>query len=70
MQREHRFKPLGVSARSGEPPEKMIKRFMRKVRAEGIIQELYERRGYEKPSAKNRRKRAKNAFLRKHEVRQ
>lgn len=58
------FKPLEVSPRSGEPAEKMIKRFMKKVRGEGILQELFLRRSYEKPSARIRRKRSMARFLR------
>ncbi len=53
---------IEVTPRKEEPPERMIKRFMKKVRNEGIMQELYQRRGYEKPSQARRRKRARAAF--------
>ena len=53
---------LEVTPRSGESPERMIKRFTKKVRNEGILQELYQRRGYEKPSVKRRRKAARARF--------
>jgi ribosomal protein S21 len=54
-----------VTPRKDESPERMIKRFMKKVRNEGIIQEVYQRRGYEKPSVKIRRKRARADFNRR-----
>lgn len=36
--------------------EKMIKRFIEKVKKSGVLDEIYERRFYEKPSEKKRRK--------------
>ncbi len=36
--------------------KKAIKRFMRKVKKEGVIEEILERRFYEKPSAKKKKK--------------
>jgi|TARA_R110000824_G_scaffold181468_3_gene362282 small subunit ribosomal protein S21 len=48
-----------VSLRRNETIEKMIKRFSKKVRNEGIIDEVRERMYYEKPSAKRRRLKAK-----------
>lgn len=56
--------PLEVVPRQGEHPERMIKRFMKKVRNDGILQELYLRKGYEKPSEKRRRRQAKSRFNR------
>lgn len=53
---------LEVTPRNGESPERMIKRFTKKVRNDGILQELYQRRGYEKPSVKRRRKAARARF--------
>lgn len=55
-------RPLEVLPRGGESPERMIKRFTKKVRNDGILQELYQRRGYEKPSVKRRRKAARSRF--------
>ena len=46
-----------VSLRRNETIEKMIKRFSKKVRNEGIIDEIRERMYYEKPSTKKRRER-------------
>lgn len=56
---------LEVKPRPGETPERMIKRFVKKVRNDGVLQEVYLRRHYEKPSQKKRRKQAKAALLRK-----
>jgi len=38
----------------GGDPEKMIKRFIKKVKKAGIIEEVINRRHYVKPSAKRR----------------
>jgi len=43
-----------------EPLEKALRRFKRKIEQEGIIRQLKERKHYEKPSVKKRKKR-KNA---------
>jgi small subunit ribosomal protein S21 len=60
-----RAKHVEVGPRNGESPDRMIKRFMKKVRGEGILQELYQRKAFEKPSVKRRRKRAKADFNRR-----
>ena len=44
-----------VVARRNESAEALIKRFSRKVRKEGVIEEFRERMYYEKPSDKKRR---------------
>tara|TARA_Y100000593_G_C4150790_1_gene256935 strand:+ start:285 stop:470 length:186 start_codon:yes stop_codon:yes gene_type:complete len=49
-----------VYARKNESPENLIKRFVRKVRKEGIMEELRERMFYEKPSDKKRRLRKRS----------
>lgn len=48
-----------VVPRKNEPIEKVIKRFVRKCKKEGIIDEVRERRYYKKPSEQKREKRAK-----------
>ena len=48
-----------VFARRNEDAERLIKRFSRKVRKEGIMEEFRERLYYEKPSDKRRRLRKK-----------
>ena len=50
-----------VTPKKNESPERLIKRFTRKVKKERIIEEVRERRFYEKPSAKRRKKRAQRA---------
>ncbi len=40
-----------------EPLEKALRRFKRKIEQEGILRTLKERKHYEKPSVKKRRKR-------------
>lgn len=47
---------LQVTPRGNESQDKMIKRFMKKVRNDGILQEVYQRTFFEKPSVKRRRK--------------
>ena len=42
-----------------EPCEKMIKRFMKKCKKERIIEDYRDRRYYEKPSIKRKRKKAR-----------
>ena len=44
-----------VKARNGEPTERMIRRFVKKVKKEGILEEYREKMYYEKPSDKKRR---------------
>ena len=48
-----------VRARRNEPVENLIKRFNRKVKREWIIEEVRNRRFYEKPSVKRRREKLK-----------
>ena len=43
-----------VKARRNESPEALIKRFNRKVKNEGIVQEVLNRKYYVKPSVKRR----------------
>ena len=50
-----------VTPRRNEPIERTIKRFTRKVKKEGILDEYKERRYYTKKSAKRRREK----YLRK-----
>ena len=61
----NKFKGLEVKPRPNEEPDRFIKRFLKKVRNDGILQEVYLRKGYEKPSIKRRRKAARARFLKK-----
>tara|TARA_R100001015_G_C4624756_1_gene183011 strand:- start:567 stop:797 length:231 start_codon:yes stop_codon:yes gene_type:complete len=46
---------IHVKARRNEPGEALIKRFSRKAKREGIVEEYKKRMYYEKPSVKRRR---------------
>ena len=46
-----------VTPRKNEHPERLIKRFLRKVKKERVIEQVRERRFYEKPSVKRRKER-------------
>ena len=51
-------KPINVEVKPrhrDEPPEKLIKRFMKKVKNERIIEKTLERRTFIKPSIKRRK---------------
>jgi small subunit ribosomal protein S21 len=65
----NKFKGIEIKPRPNEEPDRYIKRFMKKVRNDGILQEVYLRRAYEKPSVKRRRKQAQARFLLKLENR-
>jgi small subunit ribosomal protein S21 len=61
---DRKFMPKGnrpshvtVIPKRNEHPDKLIKRFMRKFKKAGVLDELRERRFYEKPSTKRRKKR-------------
>jgi len=53
-----------VKARYNESPERLIRRFSKKVRKEGVIDDIKSKMYYEKPSIKRRRKEARSRFLR------
>tara|TARA_R100000008_G_C3544131_1_gene146541 strand:- start:494 stop:721 length:228 start_codon:yes stop_codon:yes gene_type:complete len=48
-----------VRLRKGESVERLIKRFTKKVRKEGILDEVRDRRYFEKPSLKRKREKIK-----------
>lgn len=50
---------LCVVASDGDSAEAMIKRFQKAFRNSGLMQELMDRRAYQKPSVKRRRKAAR-----------
>tara|TARA_R110000796_G_scaffold217524_6_gene333612 strand:+ start:6243 stop:6497 length:255 start_codon:yes stop_codon:yes gene_type:complete len=45
-----------VIPKKNENPERFIKRFLKKVKKERVIEQVRERRFYEKPSVKRRKK--------------
>lgn len=53
--------PIQVVASShDENPERMIRKFIRKVKNDGVIREYFLRQSFEKPSAKRRRRRTRS----------
>ena len=58
---------FAVYPRRNESPERLIKRFLKKVKKSGIIEEMKDRKHYKKPSEIKRIKRAKAIARRKKE---
>ena len=61
-------KPINIeiTPRRNEQPERMIRRFTKKVKKEGILEEVRERAYYVKPSeVRRKKKREREALLRK-----
>ena len=54
-----------VTLRPGESSDKLIKRFIKKVKNEKIVETYRERNVFEKKSVKRRQKRLRRAFLSK-----
>lgn len=50
---------LEVVPRNNEPVDRLVKRFTKKVRLDGILHEFRTRSFFEKPSVKRRRKSAR-----------
>lgn len=61
-------KPLEVRLRKDETADRLIKRFMKKVRNDGVLNEFLERRFFEKPSTIRRRKREMSIWNEKNRV--
>ena len=55
---------VSVEKRHNEPFERMLKRFIKKVKKDGILEEVRDRRHYVKPSVKKRLKRIRARALR------
>lgn len=49
-----------IEVRKGESFESALRRFKKKIEREGIIREIKERKHYEKPSEKKRKKTRKS----------
>jgi len=58
---------LSIKPRRNEPIERVIKRFNKKVKKLGIIDEIKDRRRYLKPSEKRRRARKRSDARRRKE---
>ena len=59
-----------VQPKKDEPFEKMLKRFMKKVKKERIIEQVRERRYYEKPSVVERKAKLEGIKKEKKRVRE
>jgi len=55
--------PLEVTYRKGESADRMIKRFTKKVKEDGILKEFMSRTYFEKPSVVRRRKKMKAKWM-------
>ncbi len=62
--RDKHAKGLGVIVKEGEPVERALRRFKKKIQDSGLLQELKEREFYEKPTTTRKRKKsaAKNRW--------
>tara|TARA_Y100000593_G_scaffold58954_1_gene109348 strand:+ start:576 stop:782 length:207 start_codon:yes stop_codon:yes gene_type:complete len=58
---------LTIKPRRNENPDRMIRRFIKKSKKLGIIEEIKDRKAYKKPSDKKRRARQKAIARRKKE---
>ena len=61
-------KPINIeiTPRRNEQPERMIRRFTKKVKKEELLEEVRERRYYVKPSeVRRKKKRERDALMRK-----
>ena len=57
-----------VIARPNEHPDRLIRRFIKKCKKHGFLDELRKRRYFEKPSDKKRRKKAEAEYRRKRDA--
>jgi small subunit ribosomal protein S21 len=55
MSKQNTHVNVKVKEKKGEPFERMVKRFLKKVKKERIIEQVKERRYYEKPSVTKRK---------------
>ncbi len=62
--RDRQTKGLGVTVKDGEPVERALRRFKKKIQDSGLLQELRDREFYEKPTTERKRKKsaAKNRW--------
>tara|TARA_A100001515_G_scaffold71495_1_gene56877 strand:- start:178 stop:384 length:207 start_codon:yes stop_codon:yes gene_type:complete len=59
---------IKIKPRRNEPIARTIKRFIKKVKKEGIIEEVKDRRRYTKPSEKRRKAKKRSDARRKKEL--
>ncbi len=62
--RDKSVRGMGVTVKDGEPVERALRRFKKKVQDSGLLQELRDREFYEKPTTERKRKKsaAKNRW--------
>jgi small subunit ribosomal protein S21 len=62
--RDRQLTGLGVTVKDGEPVERALRRFKKKIQDSGLLQDLKEREFYEKPTTTRKRKKsaAKNRW--------
>lgn len=62
--RDRQLTGLGVTVKDGEPLERALRRFKKKIQDSGLLQDLKEREFYEKPTTTRKRKKsaAKNRW--------
>jgi small subunit ribosomal protein S21 len=62
--RDKQLTGLGVTVKDGEPVERALRRFKKKIQDSGLLQDLKEREFYEKPTTTRKRKKsaAKNRW--------
>jgi small subunit ribosomal protein S21 len=62
--KDNRVRGSGVTVRDGEPIERALRRFKKKIQDSGLLLELRERESYEKPTTERKRKKsaAKNRW--------
>jgi len=63
-------KPIGVTKNKNESIQKLISRFKRVFNDSGVMEELKERRHYEKESERKRREKKKTRLLMKRQRRE
>ena len=59
---------LTIKSRRNELPDRLVKRFIKKIRKSGIIDEAKERRYYKKPSEKRREAKRRSDARRRKEI--
>ena len=59
---------LTIKSRRNELPDRLVKRFIKKSRKSGIIDEAKERRYYKKPSEKRREAKRRSDARRRKEI--
>lgn len=64
LMRDKQTKGSGIVLKEGEPVDRALRRFKKKIQDSGLLQELRDREHYEKPTTERKRKKsaAKNRW--------